>query len=96
MEQVDGRLYCVPGGMDLAPAMQAQLEQIAASEPSVPDLSSTRWGGEWHCPADGSRMAEEAGRVGCPTCGRYLPPAALYGLIEHHQHNKPKRRLFGR
>ena len=64
--------------------------KVAAAEPVASTPSTTRWGGEWYCPADGQQMVETDGAIGCPRCGRYLPGTVIYGLIELHTHTSPR------
>jgi len=72
--------------MELSRIVRDALCVIADSDP-VPTMPfPDRVGGTWHCPADGSRMAESHGRVDCPECGRQLPGSILYQLIEFHVH----------
>jgi len=72
--------------MQLSNAMAAMLRDLVAAEPATPRARTIRIGGRWHCPADAQRMFEDNGRIGCPTCGRYLTADIWYGLIEFHDH----------
>src|SRR5450432_3755230 len=74
------------GGMELAQAVYDALHTVLNGEPASVAASSVRWGGEWHCPADGTPMQESQGQVRCPACGRNLPGSILYQLIEFHIH----------
>ena len=66
--------------------MAAELERVATQEPEPSKPSEVLGTGRWHCPADGSRMMRESGRVSCPACGRYMPTSVLYQIVEVHQH----------
>jgi hypothetical protein len=77
---------CRFGGMELSQVVNEALSAVADSAPVAAPDSSARWGGEWHCPADGVRMQEINGKVLCPACGRHLPGPILYQLIEFHVH----------
>jgi hypothetical protein len=78
---------CNVGAMELSRAVHEALRAVVDREPAAdPAPSSIRRGGEWHCPADGSRMHESQGHLVCPACGRHLPPPVLYQLIEFHVH----------
>ena len=88
METVDGYLTCVVGGMQLSPAMRTELVELVTSEPGPPGRPATfRWGGTWHCPADGSAMVEAKGRLSCPRCSRHVSTRILYQLVEFYSHN---------
>jgi hypothetical protein len=88
MEQRDGEVTCLAGDMGLSIVMLEELSEIVAADPTLSEPSPLRWGGKWHCPADGSLMREQDGRVGCAECGRYLPSRVLYQLIEFHPHGR--------
>lgn len=77
---------CQSGGMELSQVVHETLRAIADSAPAAAPASSARWGGQWHCPANGARMQETNGRMLCPVCGRHLPYPILYQLIEFHVH----------
>ena len=92
MEERGGEMYCVPGGMGLAPVVRMQLEAIVAGTSRTtrrPD-QSFRWGGSWFCPADGTPMVEVDGVLECGQCDRALGMNVLPRLIETHPH--PGRR----
>lgn len=72
--------------MELSHAAHEALWAVVDNDPADAPASSTRRGGQWHCPADGTRMNESRGQVCCPACGRYLPHSLLYQLIEFHTH----------
>jgi uncharacterized Zn finger protein (UPF0148 family) len=86
---IHGNVSCEQGGMELSQVMATELLQIAVAEPAEPQASAIHWGGEWHCPADGSRMFEIDGRVEFAVCGRNLPPKVLHQMIELHVHAQP-------
>jgi hypothetical protein len=77
---------CGYGVMELSQVAHTALRAVADSDPVAATESSVRWGGEWYCPADGSRMHESRGQVHCPACGRHLTGSILYQLIEFHTH----------
>jgi len=77
---------CGYGVMELSQVAHRALRAVADSDPVAATESSVRWGGEWYCPADGSRMHESRGQVRCPACGRHLTGSILYQLIEFHTH----------
>jgi hypothetical protein len=88
-------MACPVGDMVLSPPVQEQLWHIAtapAFEP-LPATTIFRYGGRWHCPADGGRMTERAGYVQCDGCGRCIPGVLIYQLIEGHSHKHPPRPL---
>lgn len=78
LEIADEEVTCRRERMGLSRVVQDELTQIVES--------TIRWGGRWHCPADGEQMVELNGMVICPTCRRCLPGRTLYGLIEFHPH----------
>jgi hypothetical protein len=88
LEEVDGVLTCRKGGMELSQVIQRELEDIVLSPPRPGEPKAIRWGGRWHCPADGERMVEHDGIIRCPTCKRCLPGRVIYGLVEFHVHAK--------
>jgi hypothetical protein len=84
----------------VCPLGKMQLSQVAhqalrdyVDKPQVPasPASGMRWGGVWHCPADGTRMQESEGRVRCPACSRQLPGWILYQLIELHSRQDTRK-----
>jgi uncharacterized Zn finger protein (UPF0148 family) len=77
---------CREGAMELSEVMHEALRASFSSEPVRAAASSERWGGDWHCPADGTRTHESRGQVHCLACGRDLPRSILYQLIEFHVH----------
>jgi hypothetical protein len=82
----DARLYCTATDMDFSEVVHNELLAFVSSPPAQSDRSEVRWGGNWHCPFDATRMQENHGRLTCPACGRSLPPRLLYSLIEFHVH----------
>jgi hypothetical protein len=74
--------------MQLSDLMTQQLEAWVTADPTPESPRAIRWGGVWHCPADGSRMNESDGVISCDTCGRHLPPRFIFPLVEFHQHEK--------
>jgi uncharacterized Zn finger protein (UPF0148 family) len=81
-------LTCLRGEMMLSKYVAQGLKHIVVSNPIKPEPRMTRWGGWWHCPADGSQMTEESGLVRCYECGRFLPGGMIYNLIELHTHTR--------
>jgi hypothetical protein len=73
MSEELGTSVCRVGGMELSRVVNEALRAVADSPPVAAPGHSARWGGEWHCPADGARMRETNGQVLCPACGRHLP-----------------------
>ena len=89
MTEVDGWMTCVAGGMGLSDAMVRMLSAYCDHEPLAEETRSThtRWGGQWHCPLDGSKMsATDSLLPMCLECGRILPSNVIYQLIEVHDH----------
>jgi len=89
MTEQAGVAICRQGGMVLSAVVYAALRDMADAGPSDVAASSARWGGTWHCPADGRLMEEAAGQVSCRACDRKLSPAVLYQLVELHPHQFP-------
>lgn len=88
MEIVGGEVTCRRGQMGLSKVVQDELEEIVQSPPRRLEPRDFRWGGRWHCPADGERMTEADGIVQCQSCQRCLPGQTLYALVELHPHKK--------
>lgn len=86
MDVVSGQVSCRSGDMDLSEAMTLALNELVALGPVMTRRSNVLWGGEWHCPADGTRMSEIDGFVSCTECARVLPGSVVYQLIELHAH----------
>lgn len=83
----NGVLVCDRTGADVSLVASEELRQVALSDPDEPAAPSTvRWGGRWHCPLDGSPMAETGGIVSCSSCRRAIPGRLLYQLIEFNAH----------
>jgi hypothetical protein len=88
MTERDGTFVCSATGLDMSRKASEELRDVVASVPdrSVAEPGTIRWGGSWHCPADGALMIEAEGVVKCPDCRRALPGRLLYHLIEFHVH----------
>lgn len=77
---------------DLSERAANELRAVATAPPlREPVPSRMRWGGNWHCPADGSPTIEVDSVITCRTCDRSLPDRLVYQLIEFHHHP----RMFG-
>lgn len=79
-------LYCTATKMDFSQVVGEELMELVANPPTPPTAAHVKWGGSWHCPADGTPMREIDGAVTCDACERSLPPRLLYGLVEFHIH----------
>jgi hypothetical protein len=79
-------LVCRPGDMELSHVAGRYLLAWTGGEERRSEPFSFRLGGRWHCPTDGTRMRESAGRLTCPECDRSLPGRLIYHLVEFHQH----------
>lgn len=72
--------------MDLSEVVASRLRECFEAGDCPPVRPATyRFGGRWHCPADGTVMAEADGLMQCQTCGRSLN-SFMYQLIERHVH----------
>ncbi|HEU5426486.1 MAG TPA: hypothetical protein VFU74_06425 [Actinocrinis sp.] len=96
MEPGDEAWLCRRGDMELSkyldqlirhdPNPEQALAAWIADESTLGPGATAFWGDSWYCPADGSRMGDSAGLVGCPTCGRQLPSRMMCMLVEHQPH----------
>lgn len=90
LEPLRDEIMCRRGDMELSRVLRLGLEEVVEVPAGRPDASAIRWGGAWHCPADGEAMVEEDGVIQCVACGRFLPGRLLYQLIEFHSHKKER------
>jgi hypothetical protein len=83
-------LICLRTGVDFSVNVSKELRAFVDSPPSETSfpVKQSRWGGNWWCPADGTRLSEHDGVVDCARCTRLLPGRVLYQLIEFNWHPK--------
>jgi len=86
MEPGDEAWLCRRGDMELSKYLDQLIAAWIADDGTLGPGAIAFWGDSWYCPADGSRMGDSAGLVGCPTCGRHLPSRVMYMLVEHQAH----------
>jgi uncharacterized Zn finger protein (UPF0148 family) len=92
LQDSDGHLTCVSGGMVLTEHMETLLGEAFGSPSGRTDSTplNYRVGGTWFCPACGVSLAENDGILGCPRCGRSLN-RFIYHLVERHPHKPGSR-----
>jgi len=84
MVERGGYLACSATGMELSLKAREALEEFVRSEPrGVQDAPSHPGTAAFRCPVDGADLTSD-GR--CEACGRQLPWAVHYNLIELHHH----------
>lgn len=86
LEATADGLSCRQGGMELSRYLERELARWLAADAAEGPGVPAGWGGQWHCPGDGTRMRESDGCFACPECERRLPRRLGYMLIELHSH----------